>query len=301
MAPPKKSSPSSKGRNTKAPISPPRHNRKKKQFKSPKKDALKAGETEPIVKKDIIVTESIGYGTEFLVATIESAKGVPGFLLPVKNVVMNGDDGTPGVKQIITGGDYLDCRNKYNLYMRQSRERNEKIPINGKHFYKLGIVSNPNKESLWRNGCTPAELDAEGENNLAYEKYFRNAIEDVLLEAEKEKIKATGVCPKIITRYERWNPSIHSRTPTTGITRFLDHLFIDESVGEIVKSYYQPGDIDDSQVYQFLKDGGFNCFFSRYNGFYSQYAQREYGFPGDCVENLNGYTSDDVDDSDESV
>ena len=129
---------------------------------------------------------------------------------------------------------------------------------------------------------------------------FRDEIECVLLHAKKVQIEGGKKREhNIVTRFEPWNHLKHSRTNREGIT-FFDHLFYDESVGDILRTYYLPDTLEDEGVYNFLKKPGWNCFFSRFNGKYSDYAINVFGFPSNIVE-LDEQDISDYDNDDEFV
>lgn len=255
--------------------------KKPKLFKSPKKGPSNESIFgKPIVRTDVIHTWAVGYNSEFLVATVEKSNGVAGYMYPVRKLLeVRTSDNDVG-KALITS-DVFDCRNTNNLFMRKGRAVNQKIQItNGKPYCQIGIVSSPNKNmSTSMKGC-----DKAGTNTEYYEKYFRDEIESVLLHAEKVKMEEKKVREhNIVTRFEPWNHLKHSRTNREGIT-FFDHVFYDESVGDILRVYYLPTTLEDAGVYNFLKKPGWNCFFSRYDGRYSDYAINVFGFPNNVAE-----------------
>ena len=93
--------------------------------------------------------------------------------------------------------------------------------------------------------------------------------------------------------FKEWNPDLHSKTGNK--FRFLDNIFTDESVGEIMFSYYFEANCDHSKVFNVLQEKNINGFYSKHEltNKYSDYAIKNFGFPNDNA-------TDDALDSDNS-
>jgi hypothetical protein len=285
--------------------SSPGRQKGRRTFKSPKK----SGKDDVIADKnvtwlnDAIITQSI-FNVDFFVASIVRKNGDGGFIYPVIKAIQdgnqeirNGKDKVEGIGAKLVNRNLWDCRMIDNVYFRVSREINLKVKQytnSTRDFYRTGIVCSPNQANMITFDRDLASQEQEDVvNYLAFERKFRDEIELILHAADK--LKHGEKARTLRTKYDSWNPDLHSATRTKGFI-FLDHVFIDESVGNILKTYYVKSDVHDSDVYKWLKENGCNCFFSRYKGFYSSYAQSVFGFPNDNKQLVqNAYISDDED------
>jgi hypothetical protein len=251
--------------------------RKKKLFKRSPKKPPKQLQPKNAAYQDIIYTETIG---EFIVVTVHKQNGLPGYIWPVLKAIREGHNN-------LTDSDKFDCRIKDNLYVRESRQANEKVDLKipGRSLYQLGFVSSPDRRKL-----KIAESSYDYGDTLNYEKLFRDEIEKVLNNANKLVSDRDEV-----KRFEPWDPQKHSKT--TAPNRKMDHVFTDQSVYSILDHYYVQQDCEPYKVYDFLKVCKCQDFFSRFNGEYSQYAKTELGFPKLKVE--NGYESESEEDDSE--
>ena len=250
---------------------------KKGPKKSPKKPPKKLGNNNTrSTKMDIIYTETVG---EFVVATVYRQDGTPGYVYPILKAIRDGNND-------LANDCMFDCRIKEPLFIRHSRKVNEKVDLNvlNKSLYQLGFVSSPDTQRF-----KIPNVSSDNESTLSYEKLFRDEIEKILLDDSKASGKG------ITTEYEAWDPSKHSKTNNPN--RKMDDIFIDQSVHDILESYYIQGDHEDHKVYDYLQEYSVQVFYSRFNGEYSTSAKK-LGFPKVKVEDGidSEYDSDSSDD-----
>ena len=122
-------------------VTPIKAKKKKLLKKSPKKSPKKPPKelvynNKKFTKIDIIYTESVG---EFVVATICRQDGSPGYCYPILKAMKEGNNN-------LTNDCMFDCRIKAPLFIRQSRQDNQKVNLNirnNNNLYWLGFVSRP--------------------------------------------------------------------------------------------------------------------------------------------------------------
>ena len=78
--------------------------------------------------------------------------------------------------------------------------------------------------------------------------------------------------------FSKWNPRSDSNTETPN--RYLDQIVTDQSVTDILYTYFIPNTIPWSGVYDYMESEGLDGFFSRRSdGMYSKWATENHGFP----------------------
>ena len=272
-------------------VTPPaqKKRRKKTQFIPPKKMFMSGGSS---INKyyDTIYTETCGRHGEFIVVTIEQQNGKPAYFYPLIKALSNSIDeykqksGKKTSAKDLVDPFKFDSRMQRNLFLRQSRNVNERINLNipGKSLFRLGVVACPDKSNL-------AELNEGVTDGIHFEKLIRDEVERVMKLENKPSTKG------VTTLYTPWDASKHSRSVKP--MRYLDMVFTDESVENIMCSYYFQ-DENPSTIYTKLKEGNFNAFFSRNNGSYSQYCIDYFGFPNNCLEGKLNSDSEQSEDDD---
>ena len=268
-------------------VTPPEKPKLKQVFKSLKKPAKSKLSHESVIATyyDDIHTATV---SEFIVGTVFKKSGKAGFVWPlIKAIYESNEDihaGRPnnGLGKKLADRTKFDCRIQKNLFLRKSREVDERINLNiaNKTLYQLGVICCPDKGVVSNFKVEKIQPESFYEKrDIQYEELFRDEIENVL----REGTKKMGGKKNVVTSYSAWDPLKHSKGNDTD--RYLDMIFTDESVEIILMEYYIEPDLEREKVYEWLNESGlwFNCFYSRLNGYYSQYAIKNFGYPEDCV------------------
>ena len=233
-------------------------------------------------------------GTSFSDALFTESLGTTGEFIALIGIKKNGNGAyfQPLVKPVppsLTDEDTVDIRISEYLFLRQSRDDNEKVPTDSRGtYFRIGIVACPDKEKHFdiRKGLVHQDF-------LVFEKMVRDncALELQTFNAKNYKTRKIqfeqtrrGNIP-VRTVYDSWNPDHHSKTSKELKFRALDHVFVDEAIGFIME-YYACNSPDRKEWYTELCSAG--SFFSPLTFFsrgkdnkFSDYAVTEFGYPSD--------------------
>jgi len=216
---------------------------------------------------DIIFhTECLGPNGDFLVLTALKRDKSSVFLKPILDSIKEAKNGS---ENKLVNPDMFDCRlgDPRHCYIRKSRMVNEKIRIQNKDFFHIGLIAYPNKENFEK------ELM---EDQFHLEKMFRNECEKILKEHDKKtKRKTTQV-------FVPWK-HFHSQTDVNRGFRPLDHVLLDDTVARVIGIYFLDKDNNNTQgIYDMLKANHVeDFFFSRHpqTNKYSKLAVENFGYP----------------------
>lgn len=140
------------------------------------------------------------------------------------------------------GESMFDVACSTYLFLRESHENNEKHDMgyqakNGHTYNRCGIFAWPSDNVKEKQGV----LD------ITVEKKFRDVCYE-LLAASSSKIPAE----ESIAVWDKSHSLTHKTFMQCGRLKSLDEVFIDESVANILFTYYVPSNIEKKKVYQFL-------------------------------------------------
>ena len=242
---------------------------------------------------DALFTESLGTSGEFIALIGMKKNGNGAYLQPL----------VKPVPPSLTDEDTVDIRISEYLFLRQSRDDNEKVPTDSRGtYFRIGILACPDKEKH-----IDIQKGLGHQDFLVFEKMVRDSCASELQTFNAKNYKQRkiqfeqtrrGNVP-VRTVYDSWNPDHHSKTSKELKFRALDHVFVDEAIGFIME-YYACNSPDRKEWYTELCDAKsyFSplAFFSRgKDNKFSTYAINEFGYP-------SGNESDnekDVDDADD--
>jgi len=185
------------------------------------------------------------------------------------------------------GESMFDVTCSTYLFLRESHENNNKVGMgyqakNGYTYNRCAIFAWPSDN---------VKENCEGVLDINVEKIFRDACYE-LLAANCSKIPADE-------SIAAWDTS-HSLTQKTlkecGALKSLDEIFTDESVANILFTYYVPSNCEKKKVYQFLVANEFTNIYKRKksDGKYSTFCVSIFGFPEDSnFDGLEDSTSND--------
>ena len=258
-----------------------------------KKKLMKVGQGEgsqpKLVFAYVIQTESAGPDGGITVVTIHQEKNKSaGYLVPINESVRQEKERKKDtVYKCGTGVNLIDekkfdCRLHTNLFLRKSHENNEMVGLGyTSHLHRIGVIAVPNVERMGQ----LHKISDDDNMCIHMEKLFRDECESIILQDEERRKNDL----KRFSRFVTWDPKLHSIT-TKPNPRPLDHIFTDQSVGEILLCYYVAKDCNHTDVYQKLKTLDVaGDFYSRNSktGKYSKYAVQEFGYPSDDSNNDN--------------
>ena len=241
-----------------------------KKFKKFMKKGGKIGRNEcrpskPRIFTDKLVLETAGPNGNFTVLkAVQSSNGLGAYIASLYEAVRKFENDEVNSCDLV---EKFDSRMSTPLFLRESHEKNKKLEngyeSKGKVYHRVGFVGWPDEEADY----------------LLREEKFRNECEKVLKDSN------SGSKGKL-TQYVQWDPENHSKTHPGGKFRSLDEIFLDESVGDILRRYMMPSDLDDTEAYKYLQENGSNKWFSRKksNKKYSMYAVETFGFPAESGE-----------------
>ena len=224
-------------------------------------------------EKQVILTEKVAMGDTLVMYVEKEFSGDGGYMAPLVKKSLSGQ--FPPFDE-----NQWDVFNGTYLFMRQSHEENKKFPTgsaaaNGVVYNRCAIFAWPSKAVAGTNG----KLD------MPLEKKFWDVGFEVLAQA------STKFLPE--ESYAEWDES-HIRTPKKGPLRSLDELFTDESVANILYSYFIPSYVKEQDVYNYMVENEIENIYKRKqsDGKFSDFVIARFGFPDDSVQKEDGVSAE---------
>ena len=211
-------------------------------------------------------TERLGPNGDFLVVTALKRDKSSVFLKPILDSIKGGKNGTEN--KLVNPKVFDRCLgDPRHCCIRKSRMLNEKVRIENKDLFHIGVISCPNKDNFKK------ELM---EDEFHLEKMFANECEKILKEHDmRTKRKTTQV-------FVPWKHA-HSQTDVNRGFRPLDHVLLDDTVARVIGIHFLDKDNNNTQgICGMLKaDGVQDFFFSKHphTNKHSKLAVENFGCP----------------------